>query len=255
MCLILFSYKTHPNYKLVIAANRDEFYERPTNPADFWKDHKNVLAGRDQEAGGTWMGINKNGSLALLTNYRDLSNLKKNAPSRGKLVSDFLVAYPHPKEYLETIDLISYRYNGFNILLGNPDDLWYYSNIRKRIYMLGSGIYGLSNGLLDSPWPKVEKGKKKLGVILNKPSIDPSDLFTALYDDKLASDDQLPDTGVGLEKERMLSSMFIKSPVYGTRCSTVLMVDQDNNVIYSEKTYNTSTFESDTRTFNFKMGQ
>lgn len=255
MCLILFSYKTHPNYKLVIAANRDEFYKRPTSSADFWKDHKNVLAGRDLEAGGTWMGINKNGALALLTNYRDLSNLKKNAPSRGKLVSDFLVAYPHPKKYLESMDLISGRYNGFNILLGNPDDIWYYSNVGKRIYMLGSGIYGLSNSLLDTPWPKVEKGKRKLNDILNKPSIEPEDLFSALFDDELAADDQLPDTGVGLDKERMLSSMFIKSPSYGTVCSTVLMVDQFDGVIYSEKTYNTSTFESEVRTFDFKITQ
>ena len=119
--------------------------------------------------------------------------------------------------------------------------------------MLGSGIYGLSNRLLDSSWPKVEKGKEKLSKILGKKSFDEEDLFQALYDDKIAPDEELPDTGVGIEKERMLSSMFIKSPKYGTRCSTVLLVDQANVVTFSERTFNTSTFESNTRTFNFKI--
>jgi uncharacterized protein with NRDE domain len=253
MCLILFAYKAHPNYKLVVAANRDEFYERPTLPVDFWEDHKNILAGRDLEAGGTWMGINNLGNLCMLTNYRDLKNLKSNAPSRGKLVSDYLISHPHPRSYFETLDLLADKYNGYNIILGNHEDIWYYSNIQRKIYMLGSGVYGLSNGLLDTPWPKLVRGKDKLKKVLEKKIIQPEDLFFSLYDDTLAPDNELPDTGLSLEKERMLSSMFIKSPNYGTRCSTVLMVDQMNNLTYVERTYNTESFESSTRSFNLKV--
>ena len=253
MCLILFAYKAHPNYKLVIAANRDEFYDRPTVPAGFWEDHKSILAGRDLEAGGTWMGVNNHGGLCMLTNYRDLKNLKSNAPSRGKLVSDFLISQPPTKSFIETIDLLADKYNGYNMVLGNHEDLWYYSNIQRRIYILGSGVYGLSNGLLDTPWPKVSKGKNKLKKILENEIVQPDELLTSLFDDKLAADSELPDTGVGLEKERMLSSMFIKSPKYGTRCSTILMVDQMNNLTYTERTYDTTTFESNTRTFNLNV--
>ena len=253
MCLILFSYKTHPNYKLIVAANRDEFYERPTQVADFWEDHNSILAGRDLEAGGTWMGVNTSGSLSMLTNYRDLKNLKSNAPSRGKLVSDYLIANLHPRDYLVALDHVSDQHNGYNIVLGNADDIWYYSNVQKKIYMLGSGIYGLSNSLLDTSWPKVRKGKEKFSEILKNHEIKPEDLFEALYDDHLAPDEMLPDTGVGLEMERMLSSMFIKSPTYGSRCSTVMTIDQHNNLAFIERTYDTSTFAFSDKKFEFNF--
>ena len=137
MCLILFAYKSHPKYKLVIAANRDEFYARETVAAKFWDDHPDMLAGRDLEGGGTWFGINRSGKVSLLTNYRDLSNIKPNAPTRGKLVSDFLIAEPDVSLYLDIIDNLAESYNGFNLILGSVDDLWYYSNVERKKYMLG----------------------------------------------------------------------------------------------------------------------
>lgn len=253
MCLILFAYKSHPKYKLVIAANRDEFYARETVAAKFWDDHPDMLSGRDLEGGGTWFGINRSGKVSLLTNYRDLSKIKPNAPTRGKLVSDYLIAEPDVSLYLDIIDNLAESYNGFNLILGSVDDLWYYSNVERKKYMLGSGVYGLSNRLLNSPWPKVVKGTEKLTAALKKDTLEPEDLFESLYDDLKADDKALPDTGVGIEKERMLSPMFIKSPDYGTRCTTILLVDYQNQVLFSERTYNTSTFDYTTCIYTFEV--
>lgn len=257
MCLILFSYKTHPRYKLIVAANRDEFYERPTTSADYWEDEPNILAGRDMEAYGTWMGINKKtGAISMLTNYRDLSNLKTNAPTRGALVSDFLCGYASSEAfYSKRADSLP-SYNGFNLVFGTADELFYTSNeFKGGLRKIPKGTYGLSNHLLNTDWPKVKKGKLKLEAITDERTFEVEHLFEALYDDELAPDMQLPDTGIGLEKERMLSSMFIKSPTYGTRCSTVILVDNHNKVLFAERTYNTSTFEYDTKYYKFKIGE
>jgi len=252
MCLVVFSYKHHPDYKLIIAANRDEFYQRPTKPADFWESTE-LLAGKDLEAHGTWMGVTKSGRVSLLTNYRDLRNIKQNAPTRGKLVTDFLLNDHKPKQYLENIDTISHAYNGFNLVLGNQEDLWYYSNQEKKITMLGSGIYGLSNALLDTPWPKLTRAKEKVGVEINQNNLNPEKILDSLFDEFRPNDEKLPDTGIGLEKERMLSSIFIKSPNYGTRCSTFLSIDKDNNAVFHERTYNLESFDYNLRTFEFEL--
>lgn len=254
MCLILFAYKSHPKYKLVLAANRDEFYARPTEPAAYWLEHPDLLAGKDLEAGGTWMGMHKAaGKLCLLTNYRDPANLKTDAPSRGGLVTGYLSGDVTTQQYLATIAPNAHRYNGFNIILGSLDELWYFSNQFKGGKKIPIGIYGLSNHLLNTQWPKTAKGKLKLKAILEETEIQPEFLFSALYDDQIAPDDQLPNTGIGLEKERMLSPMFIKSPVYGTRCSTVVLVDQKNKVLFAERTYNTETFDFQDKVYTFKV--
>jgi len=251
MCLIFFSIRQHPRYKLVVAANRDEFYQRKTAPASFWKDQPNVLGGRDLEASGTWLGITKAGRLSLVTNYRDLKNLKQQAPSRGALVSDFLTGDEHAESYLKQVSEKASAYNGFNLLTGNVDDLWYFSNYQNDIKQLGSSLYGLSNALLDTPWPKVAHGKAEVARHLQHDEIKPNTLFQLLLNEDRAPDQNLPDTGVGIERERMLSSMFIKSPNYGTRCSTVILVDYNNHVLFSERVYNLETFEFATRTFEF----
>jgi len=256
MCLILFSYKTHPRYKLIIAGNRDEFYARPTASADFWTDHPHVMAGRDMEAMGTWMGMNKqSGDIAMLTNYRDLSNLKAESPSRGALVSDFLTDDSFPREYYEVLKPNIHEYNGFNLVLGSADSLSYFSSEFQGIKALSPGVYGLSNALMNSPWPKVKKGKLKLEAVIEDRHFEVEELFEALRDEELAEDKFLPDTGVGLEKERMLSSMFIKSPNYGSRCSTVVLVDQQDRVLYAERTYDTTTFTYETEYHKFKIGE
>lgn len=251
MCLIFLSVQDHPQYNLIVAANRDEFYQRKTAPAEFWKDYPEILGGRDLEANGTWMAINKNGRIAMVTNYRDLKNIKPVAPSRGALVTDYLLEASSPDQYLEKVAEKGSAYNGFNLIVGSAEELWYNSNYREGIYKLSPGLHGLSNHLLDTPWPKVERGSKKMKTILENTNVSTDQLFEVLVDDVIAADDKLPDTGVGLERERMLSSMFIKSPGYGTRCSTVVLIDKNNSVQFSERVYNLQTFAHTQRDFHF----
>lgn len=253
MCLIFLSLNNHPTYKLVVAANRDEFYNRKTAPASFWKDHTNIVGGRDLEAMGTWMAMSKQGKISLVTNYRDLTNIKPQAPSRGQLVTDYLLENRSPKDYLEHVETKGKAYNGFNLIVGSAAELYYYSNYKGGVEKIESGLHGLSNHLLDTPWPKVTRGIEKMKTLLASTKIDPVKLFDLLYDDQRAPDEKLPDTGVGLERERMLSSMFIKSPNYGTRCSTVVLVDQNDNVHFIERVYDLSTFEYTTQSFEFKI--
>ncbi|MBL7847446.1 MAG: NRDE family protein [Cyclobacteriaceae bacterium] len=253
MCLIFFSVNHHPRYRLVIAGNRDEFYKRKTAPADFWPEAPHVLAGRDLEANGTWLGISRKGQVSLLTNFRDPKNINPAAPSRGHLVSDFLLGDADGMDYIHKVEQIGNRYNGFNLIAGTPGSLWYYSNYGSGVQQVPVGIHGLSNHLINTPWPKVVNGKKQFEAHLNANTIEPEQLLDFLYDDRVASDDQLPDTGVGLERERMLSSMFIKSPEYGSRSSTVILVDHNNHVQFVERVYDLATFAHTTRSFEFDV--
>lgn len=252
MCLIFLSLKQHASYKLIVAANRDEFYIRKTAAADFWTDEPNILGGRDLEAGGTWLGMNRNGKLSMITNYRDPKNIDPHAPSRGKLVSDFLSNDTGAREYLESLQPSAKKYNGFNLITGTTESLCYFSNYREGITEMNKGLFGLSNHLLDTPWPKVVKGKKLMTEIIAGKFV-PKDLFHLLYNEEVASDDLLPETGIGLPRERALSSMFIKSPGYGTRCSTVILVDNDNQVFFAERVYDLTTFEFSEKSFSFKI--
>lgn len=251
MCLIFLSVQDHPHYKLVVAANRDEFYQRKTAPADYWNDHPEILGGRDLEAQGTWMAMNKNGRIAMVTNYRDIRNIKPVAPSRGALVANYLLESGSPENYLNQLVLKDDAYNGYNLIVGSAEELWYHSNYKEGVYKLSAELHGLSNHLLDTPWPKIERGLIKMKKVLAGTDISADPLFEVLFDDVIATDDKLPDTGVGLERERVLSSMFIKSPGYGTRCSTVVLVDKNNNVQFSERVYDLQTFTFTQKTFNF----
>ncbi len=242
MCLILFAYRSHPGYKLIFAANRDEYYDRPTAPAGWWEQAPFLLAGKDLKAGGTWMGITKKGKIAALTNYRGPEHPHPDALSRGTLVSDYLLSDTPAGEYLETLRAKENKYNGFNLILGDIDHLYYYSNRenQNRRNPLEPGLYGLSNGHLNSPWPKVVKGKQVLEQqVLKVPEVSLEILFSILGDTALAPDEQLPDTGVGIAVERVLSPIFIKVPGhgYGTRSSTVLLVDHDNRVTFVERSF------------------
>ena len=167
MCLIVFAYNVHPSYRLILAANRDEFYERPSAPADFWEDQPHVLAGRDLKEGGTWLGVTKKGKFAAITNYRDPASWKNNAPSRGGLVSSYLCGNQSTGEYLDKISRQAQLYNGYNLIVGDRHEIFAYSN-RGEKQKLETGIYGLSNHLLNSSWPKVFRGKKLLKAALNK---------------------------------------------------------------------------------------
>lgn len=253
MCLIFFSINEHPDYKLIIAANRDEFYERATAPAQFWTDHPQVLAGRDLEAGGTWLGITKTGKISMLTNYRDPSNINPKAPSRGKLVMDYLIGPLAPAQYLNNIAEQGSTYNGFNLLAGTPDEMYYYSNYGADVKKLDPGFYGLSNHLLDTPWPKVVNGKLRIKPLVYAQKIDKEKIFTEMYNDEIAADSSLPQTGLSVDRERALSSMFIKTPNYGSRCSTLLMVDNDNRVSFTERTYDLKSFHYTTQSYDFQI--
>jgi uncharacterized protein with NRDE domain len=240
MCLVLLAKKTHPEYPLVIAANRDEFYDRPSAPAHFWEHAPQLLAGRDLKAGGTWLGVTRRGRLGMITNYRDPASLKKNAPSRGRLLTRFLLGGQSPLDYLQEVRLEGERYNGFNLIVGDPNRLYWYSNRDGDPVALAPGFYGVSNHLLDTPWPKVTRGKEGMARLMaaTQEGLDFDALFGILEDGTKPSDDRLPHTGVGLEWERVLSPIFISSPTYGTRSSTVLLIDRKDRVTFVEKTFN-----------------
>lgn len=237
MCLIVFAYNVHPAYRLILAANRDEFYERSSSPAQLWKDAPNVLAGLDLKEGGTWLGMTREGKFAAITNYRDPAALRMGAPSRGKLVSNYLTGSESAASLSEKIPRRAQKYNGFNLIFGDNKDLFVYSSHGER-HKLAAGIYGLSNRLLDSPWPKVAKAKKALAAAMNFRSADlEAALFKFLADRKKAPDKSLPSTGIGLEWERLLSAVFIESPSYGTRSSTVLLIGKNKRVRFVEKIF------------------
>ncbi|MEN6469628.1 MAG: NRDE family protein [Smithella sp.] len=238
MCLILFAYNTHPSYRLILAANRDEFYDRPSTPADFWGKHPQVLAGIDLKEKGTWLGVTREGKFAAITNYRDPASWKDQAPSRGKLVRRYLTGSSDAEKYLKKTVPQAENFNGFNLLLGDASELFVYSN-RGELQKLSAGIYGLSNHLLDTPWPKVKRGKKLLeAALMQKGEALEESLFALLMDRHVPQDSQLPDTGVNLEWERILSPMFITSPVYGTRSSTILLIGKNRRIKLMEKVYN-----------------
>lgn len=238
MCLILVAWRSHPQYPLVVAANRDEFFARRTASADFWPDHPDVLAGRDLEGGGTWMGITRTGCFAALTNYRDPARQRADAPSRGALVADFLGGDQPIDAYMAELLPRADRYNGFNLLLGDMDAesprLVWFSNVSGESAELPPGVYGVSNHLLDSPWPKVAAGKAALATALDALP-DEGPFFDLLRDDGVHPDEALPRTGVSLEWERLLSSAFVRAPGYGTRSSTVLTVDAAGKAGFTEQ--------------------
>ncbi len=253
MCLIFLSFNQHPDYPLIIAANRDEFYDRPASSLGLWPEYPNILAGKDLTGGGTWLGVTKSGYFAMLTNYRDMANIKANAPTRGKLVLDYLAGEFDASNYLQALDASSSLYNGYNIILGTLNDPWYYSNQNHEIFRLGTGLYGLSNALLDTKWPKVEIGKEKYRQIIEKEQLDFEAIFYFMYDKTLAADEKLPDTGIGYEKEKLLSSMFIELPGYGTRNTTLLIKDKANNVQIIERTYSQPNDSTSELKFEFSL--
>lgn len=250
MCLILFAYKVHPTYKLIIAANRDEFYGRETAPAHFWEDHPEVLAGRDLEKMGTWMGVTKNGRFAAVTNYRDPKEITDGKLSRGELVSSFLNSSENPEDYLRIMERNAGLYPGYNLLVGGPNDLYYFSNITKKSTKIEQGIHGVSNHLLNTEWPKVKLGKENLAEILTqKDEKIIESLFALLQKSDVAPDESLPSTGVTLELERLLSPIFIKSEGYGTRSSTVLLMNE-NEIVFNERVYKGSACNDQQFTIN-----
>lgn len=236
MCLLLLAYRVHASYPLIVAANRDEFHERAAEPAHWW-DAPSIFAGRDHEAGGTWIGVSRSGRIAAVTNYRDPSITEPGIASRGELPVMALGGWDDD-QMLNHFHHEGGRYNGFNLLFGSPARLLYLSNRGAQRAELTPGIYGLSNHVLDTPWPKVVRGKERLTEYLASPKQpEPEGLFELLRDRHRPTDEALPDTGIDLEWERLLAPIFIITRRYGTRCSTVIIINERNEILFAERTF------------------
>ena len=254
MCLIALAWKAHPSYTLAVVANRDEFHARPSAPADYWSDYPDVFAGRDLEAGGTWLGTTRSGRFAALTNYRDPSQFERKRRSRGELPREFLTGGAPPLPWLETVKQRLTDYNDFNILAGDDRQLFCLESRTAAIIPLPPGIYGLSNHLLDTPWPKVLAAKRGLAALLDDTSdvsvpqetatqhlSDLSSRLMALLADPTPYPDELlPDTGIPIARERLISAAFIHDAVYGTRSTTVLIRRTDGPTWFGERRFSSA---------------
>jgi len=252
MCLILFAWRKHADYPLIVIANRDEFYARPTRDAHWWDD-ADILAGRDLEAGGTWLGLNRRGHFAAVTNVREPGGMKPGKKTRGDLTRDYLAGSEGAEAYLQRLSTHDQDYAGFNLLLGDSRGLWFYSNREQLIRPIEAGVYGVSNGAFDEPWPKLSSGKDELATLLDG-DIDSEQLMEILTDHRIAEDHQLPSTGVARDIERLLSSRFIRSPEYGTRACSVVTVDCDQGIRLREQNYRDAEHSGSLVQESFRVG-
>ena len=241
MCLVLFAHQPGAANPLIVAANRDEFHARPTATAAFWQDHPQVFAGRDLQAGGTWMGVSRSGRFAAITNYRDPDQTREAPRSRGELTTDFLTGTLSAHAYLNHVAEKSSDYAGFNLVIKEGDTLWYLSNgaDAPRPRQLLPGVYGLSNARLDTPWPKVERGKQALLAMTEKPPSH-TELATVVSGRTMANADQLEALGLNGDMDPMLSAQFIVNEQYGTRAMTTLWQQSDGRFDWQEISYSPS---------------
>ncbi|MCF2946853.1 NRDE family protein [Paraglaciecola aquimarina] len=252
MCILFVAVNQHKDYPLIIAANRDEFFNRQTAESHFWPKTEQVLAGKDLVAGGSWMGINQDGFIAALTNIRNPEKVNNQAITRGTLVSQYLET-PNV-DYAQTLAQTKHQYNGYNLLFGQWNKLSVYNNHLDTLQALDTGVYGLSNANLNSPWPKIQKGVSQLEEYCRSDfPIDANTLFELLLDNTKADDPHLPKTGVPIELERHLSSIFIQGDDYGTRSSTVLTIDKNHKVNWQERTYNSQAVCTSKQNFHFNI--
>jgi len=250
MCLILLAWRVHPRFPLVVAANRDEFHARATEPARFWRALPQVLAGRDLASGGSWLGVSRDARFAAVTNYRDLdAPVPGDAPSRGELTVGFLASTTTPAAWAEAVAARGSTYRGFNLLVADREALWWVSNREAGARKLAAGVYGLSNHLLDTPWPKVAKGKAWFAQTLERgPSF--AALFALLAD--ATRYDPAPGVGdAAAQRAHLLSASRIVSPEYGTRCSSVLSIDRDGRTRFAERSWDPSGAVRETIHFEF----
>jgi uncharacterized protein with NRDE domain len=244
MCLIVFAWRPSHALPLIVAANRDEFYDRPSLPLGHWPDAPQVIAGRDLQGGGTWMGLTEQGRFAALTNIRDPS-APTGSRSRGELSADFLRSELEPHAYLSEVSGHVEHYSGFNLLVGDAHELWYLNSREAVPRQLSAGVYGLSNAALDSPWPKLVRARAAMQDSLEQP--DTEALMQLLADSRPAADHELPDTGVPHATEKMLSSVFINSADYGTVASTVLIRRADGSLEAVERSFGVRGLSGETR--------
>ena len=252
MCLIVLAWRARADLPLVVAANRDEWRDRPAEPAHWWPDAPRLLAGRDLKARGTWMGLTASGRFAAVTNFRDPADKRSTAVSRGTLVTDYLLGAEPPREFLERLRARVRDYNGFNLILGDGSALFYFGSREGDVREIEPGIHGLSNHVLDEPWPKVTRGREAMARALR--AEDPAtELFELLADTRGAADGELPDTGVGLEWERRLASPLITGPDYGSRASTVVTLSDRDHATFEERTLDAEGRVAGTAAYRFPL--
>jgi uncharacterized protein with NRDE domain len=245
MCLLVLAWQVHPKYRLVVAANRDEYHERPAAALAPWPAPDRILAGRDLRGGGTWLGLDRTRRFGVVTNFRDRQRPRRSAPTRGALIPAYLSGSASAADYLAGLETDAPGYSGFNLLLSDADALWYASNRAERFARpLEPGVYGLSNEFLDTPWPKLQRVRGRFQAWLREPSGTPSSLFEMLNDREPTPDADLPHTGLPVEWERTLSSPFVLDTTYGTRCSTVLALEASGAVYLAERRFDSAGLPS-----------
>ncbi|GHB41074.1 NRDE family protein [Mongoliitalea lutea] len=236
MCLITFNWDNHPAYKLILVANRDEFFDRPSQEIHQWE--AGFYGGKDLRAGGTWLAIHPNGRFAFLTNYRDMRNIKSDRKSRGELVKNYLSTSVPPFEYLKSVEQQASEFEGFNLVVGDHLGIFYLSNYQEGIQEISSGLYGLSNALLDTPWPKLTLAKEGLENLIAAEIFDPISMMPILHSQEIAPDEELPETGLSLARERLMSCQFIHAEgIYGTVNTTVLLWKHTGEVTMVERKF------------------
>jgi uncharacterized protein with NRDE domain len=258
MCLLVLAWQAHPRYRLVVAANRDEFHERPTAPMAKWPPPESILAGRDLRAQGTWLALDRRRHFGVITNFRELQRPRPDAPSRGALIPRYLQGEESAAAYLDRLEPEAPRYSGFNLLLTDGDSLWYASNRAERFARpLPPGVYGLSNQFLDTPWPKLRRVRRRFEGWLSDPANASAPGLFALLDDRVTAtaDEELPQTGVPPEWERVLSAPFVLNPDYGTRCSTVLLLEPSGAAYLAERRFDAEGVQTGDTEFTLAEGQ
>ena len=237
MCLVAFAWKAHPRWRLLLAGNRDEFHARPAAPLTRWLGEPAILAGRDLQSGGTWVGIDGSGRCAVVTNVRDPLAALTAPISRGALPASFLQGTHTADRHGRTLLAGSMQYAPFNLLLADADSCEYVGNHPPRHQTIAPGIHGMSNGGFDTPWPKTQRLCAAMQAWSQTDATDPAAMWEALADEQIAADNELPETGVGLQLERRLSPAFIRGPQYGTRASTLIAIDHEGRGWVSERCF------------------
>jgi uncharacterized protein with NRDE domain len=254
MCLLVLAWNAHPRYRLILAANRDEFHARPATAMHWWEE-PSMLAGRDLEAGGTWLGVTREGRFGVVTNYRDMQRPAPGALSRGRLIPEFLGTNVSVADFASRLTLERDQYSGFNLLVGDAAELSYITNRGTTpARALAAGVYGLSNHLLDTPWPKLVRARTEFERLLNDDMLEPDRLFEILTDRVPSQDQVLPESGLPPELERALSAPFVVSERFGTRCSTVLLISRDGGIEIAEQSYDSRGLIIGRVSFNVPKG-
>lgn len=251
MCLIALSFRQHPDYPLILAANRDEFHARPTKEAHWWPDKPDIVGGRDLQAGGTWLALHRDGRFATVTNFRDAEPPRAGHRSRGHLVTGFLESKLSPADYLDTVD--EQNYAGFNLIVGTRDDIAYLSNREEGKRHLESGTFGLSNALLDGPWHKVESRKEKLSSMVASGHVDETGLMRLMNDRGKARVAEVETGRLDFDTAHAITAPFIVMPDYGTRCTSIVLVDNEGNWRFTERRFDPTGQKTGESKFSFSQ--